>query len=120
MAVVCVGACSHVPKEFEILEEPVGTPISVEGYLKFDTENMNLYPNENWQKGRSDGHCIPVGVSVQDDAIIETARRLRNGRVRISGTVGDLVADDEVSIAYCKEFGILVTAISRVGAGSPN
>ena len=106
------GATPEGRKLFAALDSEIGKEIQVSGYLRYEFENHNLYPTKNWEEESSDSLCIPIGVRVSDPALEKQVRRLNGSIVVVRGTVTQLVPNEHVSTALCKDVGILLQSVA--------
>lgn len=113
LLVSALCSCSTLDRDpkFGSPEIYLGQTISVRGYLVFEAENMNLYPSENWRQNFADLKCLPVGVRFDDDVTAKKAENLSRSWVTLTGVIIDSFSEEEVSIAYCRDFVLLVSNI---------
>jgi len=94
----------------------VGQKVLIRGYLRYEFENMNLFPTDNAKLGLVRKSCLPVLIKRQNEGLIDAAYKLNGSLVVISGTIANANAgvSGMVSATNCKQIGIDADSINRL------
>jgi hypothetical protein len=106
-----LSGCSSTPQAFVSPEKQIGQTVEIVGYLQYGFENRNLYPSANWKAHLRKRECVPLGIGVQNQPLLAQAEKLSSTSVVVSGVMQRLVDGTSISQSFCKDVGILITAI---------
>jgi hypothetical protein len=89
----------------------IGQRVSMEGYLRYELENQNLFPVEEAKTGIKKKSCLPILIDSQKKSLIEAATRLNGSIVIINGVIVNTATPGMVTVNICKSVGIDVDSI---------
>ncbi|WP_102302179.1 hypothetical protein [Dyella sp. AD56] len=89
----------------------LGQKVTVEGYLRYEFENRNLFPTSDKGGSGRQGYCLPVLIERDRQDVLTKAEQLSGEVVRISGTIVDPTPPGLKSLGTCKDIGIVPDSI---------
>jgi len=89
----------------------IGQRVSIEGYLRYELENENLFPVEEARTGIKKKSCLPILIDNQKKYLIEAAAGLNGSIVIIKGVIVNTATPGMVTVNICKSVGIDVDSI---------
>ena len=116
MVIGIVGCASNEPASehnadastFDDASPLVGTTVAVRGYLVWEFENKNLYPNKTLMDTR---HCLPLLVHRDRKDLLAKVEAANGKIVVVRGKVAAAAPPGMVSVGTCKQIGLEVDSL---------
>lgn len=99
---------------FKKTDSYIGQAITVDGYLYFEEDNRNIFPEPYSRALFTDGNCIPIAIRSSNGDMVDAAESVNGTKVRVSGTVEVVMTDTLVNNSFCKTVGVRPTSIRPV------